>query len=177
MSDAGTLSVGEQPWFAVQTKPHREERVEEWLRRQGGPPVFLPRIERVCKRRSRRVTVIEPLFPSYLFVQMTLEPDPWRAVRWSPGVKQIVCTGDIPTPVAVEAIQLIMDRCGHGGVIQWRPSVRARDRIRVIHGPFAGLQGILDRPTGSGERVRVLLQLLGSVTPVEMDVTDIELAS
>lgn len=147
-------SVDAPSWYAVQTKPRCEERVEDWLRRQGGPTVFLPRMEYVRKRRSRRVTVIEPLFPSYLFVRMTLAPDPWRAVKWTPGVRRIVCTGDIPTPVAAEAIRLIMDRCGgNRGVIQWRPSVGAGDRIRVVQGPFVGLEGILDRPSGGGERV------------------------
>ncbi len=169
----------EEPcWYAVQTKPCHEYRVEHWLReRGGGLPVFLPRVEEVRKRRSRRVTVVEPLFPSYLFVHMTLTPDPWYAVKWSPGVKRIVGTEDMPTPVPAEAMRLLMDRCGGGAVVKWRASFRIGEPVLVVHGPFAGLEGILERPSGRGERVRVLLRLLGSATPVEMDVTDIELAS
>lgn len=129
------------------------------------------------KRRSRRVTTVEPLFPSYLFVHMRLDPGPWDAVRWAPGVKRIIGTEDVPTPVPGEAMRLLMDRCGTGGVIQWHPSFQPGEPVRIVIGPFAGLEGILDRPSGRGERVRVLLRLLGTATPVEMDVTDIELAS
>ncbi len=164
-------------WYAVQTKPRHEYRVQHWLRERSGLLVFLPRVEEIRKRRSRRVTIVEPLFPSYLFVQMRLEPDPWYAVRWAPGVKHIVGTEETPTPVPVEAMMLLMDRCGAGEVIQWRPPFQAGEPVRVVTGPFAGLEGILDRPSGRGERVRVLLRLLGSTTPVEMDVTDIEIAS
>lgn len=166
--------MGEPCWYAVQTKPRQEEQVRHRLRERSGLPVFLPLLEDQRKRRSRRVTVIEPLFPAYLFVHMALEPDPWYAVKWTPGVKRIVGTGDIPTPVPAEAIRVLKERCGVGEVIQWHPPLRAGGPVRVVYGPFAGLQGILERPSGRGERVRVLLQLLGSTTPVEIDVTDIE---
>jgi transcription antitermination factor NusG len=126
------------------------------------------------KRRSQRMTVVEPLFPSYVFVRMSLDPDPWYAVKWTPGVKRIVGVGETPTPVPSEAMQLLLDRCGGGDIIQWRLRLQEGDPVRVICGPFAGLEGILDRPTSGGERVRVLLHLLGSTTAVEMDVTDIE---
>ncbi len=164
-------------WYAVRTKPRHEHRVQHWLQQRGGLPVFLPKVEETRKRRSRRVTVVEPLFPSYLFVQMRFEPEPWQTVRWAPGVKQIVGTEEAPTPVPAEAMQLLIDRCGTDEVIQWRPSFHAGETVRVVNGPFAGLEGIIDRPTCRGERVRILLRLLGSATPVEMDVADIETRS
>lgn len=161
-------------WYAVQTKPRYEERVICRLRDQRGLSVFLPKMEVLRTRRSQRVTVVEPLFPSYVFVRMSLEPDPWYAVKWTPGVKRIVGTGEIPTPVPPDAMRLLMERCGAGEIVRWRPGTRQGDTVRVVCGPFAGLEGVLDRPAGRGERVRVLLRLLGSTTPVEMDVTDIE---
>jgi len=176
-SSWGAASFVEQCWYAVHTKPRQEVRVQHWLRERYSLPVFLPRLESQRKRRSRRVTVVEPFFPSYAFVLMTLEPEPWYAVKWAPGVRRIVCTGEIPTPVPAEAMRLLVERCGAGEVIQWSPALRTGESVHVVHGPFAGLEGILERPTSRGDRVRVLLRLLGSTTPVEMDVTDIELAS
>jgi transcriptional antiterminator RfaH len=169
--------ITDQEWYAVQTKPRHEERVIFRLRDQRHLSVFLPKIETLRKRRSQRVTVVEPLFPSYVFVQMSLEPDPWHAVKWTPGVRRIVGTGEIPTPVPPDAMHLLMERCGAHEIIPWRLGARYGDTVRVVHGPFAGLEGVLDRPAGRGERVRVLLHLLGSTTSVEMDVTDIERAA
>jgi len=164
-------------WYAVQTKPRQEDRAQYWLRSRLGVSVFLPKIQDQRKRRSRRVTVIEPLFPSYLFVQTCLQPDHWHAVKWTPGVKRIVATGDVPTPVPAEVIRMLRDRCEDGEIIPWQPLLRAGAPVHVVHGPFAGLQGILERPSSRGERVRVLLQLMGCLTPVEMDSTDVELVA
>jgi transcriptional antiterminator RfaH len=169
--------MGGASWYAVQTKPRREEQVRSRLEGQHGVEVFLPKLEVLRKRRSRRRSVIEPLFPSYLFVQMALDPDPWYAVKWAPGVRRIVCTGETPTPVPEEAVAFLRGRCGAGEVIQWKPALRAGATVYVTEGPFAGLQGILDRPAAGGERVRVLLSLMGCLTPVEMDLVDIELVA
>lgn len=161
-------------WYAVQTKPHSEERVSERLRTQWGLPVFFPRMEILRRRRSHRIKVIEPLFPSYLFVNVSLDSSRWHSLRWTPGVKQIVGTGETPTPIPREAIGLLMARCDVGEIIPWKFGMREGDLVRVMHGPFAGLQGILDRPTSRGERVRILLRMLGTTTAVEIGITDIE---
>ncbi len=176
MDVSGASPAGEPRWYAVQTKPCQEERVRFWLRQRCSLPVFLPKLEILRKRRSRRVSLVEPLFPSYLFVYMTLEPAPWYAVKWTPGVKQIVGTGEVPTPVPGEVIALLRGRCGDDEIVQWRPALRGGEAVRVMHGPFAGLEGVLQRPRSRGDRVRVLLNLLGSLAPVEMDITDIEIA-
>jgi transcriptional antiterminator RfaH len=173
----GATGVGEIPWYAVQTKPCCEDRVEVWLRERCGLLAFLPRLKTVRRRGSRRVTIVEPLFPTYMFVQMKLQADLWYKVKWTPGVKQIVCAGDIPIPVPFDAITLLRERCGDDQIVQWRLALWGGEPVRVVHGPFAGLEGILERPASRGERVRVLLKLLGSATPVEMDMTDIELVS
>ncbi len=167
-------SVEEPHWYAVQTKPRQEDRVLYWLHQRCSLPVFLPKVEQLRKRRSRRVTIVEPLFPSYVFVRMTLAPEPWHTVKWTPGVRQIVCTGEVPTAVPPEAMELLRGRYGESDVLQWCPAFRAGESVRIVHGPLAGLEGILERPSSRGDRVRVLLSLLGGTTPVEMDVTDIE---
>lgn len=147
-----------------------------WLHERAGLPVFLPKVLHVRKRSSKRVTVIEPLFPSYLFVRMPLDPDPLYTVKWAPGVKRIVANGEVPTPVPIEVIDMLRERCSDGEVIHWRQGLRTGATVHVVHGPFAGLQGILERPSSRSERVQVLLQSIGS-TSVEVDVVDIEMVS
>lgn len=169
--------MDESSWYAVQTKPRQEDRVRSWLHERAGLSVFLPKVQVVRKRGSRRVTVIEPLFPSYLFVRMRLDPDPWYTVKWTRGVKRIVANGEVPTPVPVEVVNMLRERCEDGEIIQWQPGLQAGVTVHVVHGPYAGLQGILERPSSRAERVRVLLQLMGCLTPVEVDVVDIDLVS
>jgi transcription antitermination factor NusG len=169
-----SAQVQSPAWYAVQTKPRQEERVLYWIRRRAALPVFLPKVEQLRRRGARRLVYVEPLFPSYVFVQMALEPHAWQAVKWAPGVRRILGTDDVPTPVPPEAMRLLRERCDGDEVVRWAPAFRKGEAVRVVHGPFEGLVGILERPATRTHRVRVLLQLLGCPTPVELDVADIE---
>lgn len=162
-------------WYAVHTKPRCEEQVVNWLAlRNKQLDVFLPKLAFPRRWRGRKVRHVEPMFPSYLFVRMSLEPDQWHSVKWTPGVKEIVGSGELPVPVPDEAIELIRARCHDGGVISWEHNLRAGAHVRITHGPLAGLEGVLDRPASSADRVRVLLSLMRSVATVEVDVVDLE---
>ena len=56
-------------WYVVLTKPKQEERAEEHLAAQDRE-VFLPRVQLEKMRKGKRVDVVEPLFPGYLFVNV-----------------------------------------------------------------------------------------------------------
>jgi transcriptional antiterminator RfaH len=161
-------------WYVVHTKPRQEDRVVSWIRLRAALPTFCPKLAILRRRGARRVTLVEPLFPSYLFVRMTLDASCWDAVRWAPGVRRILGAEDTPSPVPPEAVRLLRARCGEDGIVRHGPQWRRGETVRVVRGPFEGLVGILDRPATRTHRVRVLLQLLGCPTPVELDVTDVE---
>jgi len=161
-------------WYAVQTKPRREEQVVYWLTRRTAVPVFLPKLEAMRRWRGQTIRRREALFPSYLFVRMTLEPETWQAVKWTPGVRRIVGTDDVPIPVPEEAIDLIKARCQEGDVVPWASDLRLGCHVRIKDGPLAGLEGILERVAPRGERVRVLLSLLRTPARVEVEIVDLE---
>ena len=164
-------------WYAVETKPRCEDRVALWLEQRALAPVFLPRLESVHRQRNRKIHRLEPLFPSYLFVRISAEPTQWYAVRWTPGVKDIVRMAGTLVPVPDEAIEVLKVRCQERGYIPWESKLRHDSPVRVIDGPFAGLEGILERPTSGSERVRVLLNFMQTVVPVEVDVINLEQVS
>ena len=168
------MPVATDRWYAVETKPRYEDRVALWVEQRVQAPVFLPRLESVHRQRNRKVRRVEPLFPSYLFVQISAEPTQWYAVRWTPGVKDIVRMAGALVPVPDEAIEVLKARCLERGYIPWESKLRPDSQVRIIDGPFAGLQGILEQPASGGERVRVLLNLMRTVVPVEVDVIDLE---
>jgi|GEM_PF-168232 transcriptional antiterminator RfaH len=164
-------------WYVVQTKPHNESRFIAHLRlRTREVDVFLPKIEVVRKRRGRRITTLEPLFPSYLFLHMHIDPITWEAVRWAPGVRRILGDGERPLEVPEDLIQTIWERVSPLGFVRVGLNFTRGMRVRVKNGPFAGLEGIFERPTSRKERVRVLLEILGTLAPVEIDPLDLERA-
>ena len=166
----------ELAWYAVQVKRHHEQRVVRALARKEIPS-FCPSIEVVRHYRTRRVTKLEPLFPSYLFVQMTpvpVNPGNWYAVRWTPGVGSVLGADDLPIPVPGEAIMAIQDRVQDLGFVRPGPRFSAGSHVRFRRGPLVGLEAVFERPMSKTGRVRVLLGLLGQPRGVAVDELDLE---
>ncbi len=165
-------------WYAVEVKRSQERRGEHHLSRKG-ISVLLPFVEVVRRYRTRRIILLEPLFPGYLFACMeSVETDPeqWHALRWAPGVKRILGAGDTPIPVPESVISEIQERIHHLGFV--RPGLRFAhgSRVRMRGGPLAGVEAVFDRPMSRAGRVRVLLELLGQQAGVEVDVLDLEVS-
>jgi transcription elongation factor/antiterminator RfaH len=157
-------------WFAVNTKARNEDLAEKHMAMQG-IDVYLPKIEVGRRRGGRRVVLREPLFPGYLFVSSDNPLELFMKVRWSLGVKRLLCAGKIPILVPEEAVNLIRWRIGEGGpgVPKVEREFEPGDMVAVRHGPFAGLLGVVDRTIPGKDRVRVFLDFMARQTPVEMD--------
>lgn len=170
---AGTIVSA---WYAVEVKRHNERR-GEWHLSRKGISVLLPFIEITRRYRTRRVAVLEPLFPGYLFAHMEpmeATPELWQALRWAPGVKRILGAGDVPVPVADAVIDSIRERTRALGFVRSGLRHAPGSRVRIIWGPLAGLEAVFDRPMSRAGRVRVLLDLLGQQARVEVDAFDLE---
>ena len=50
------------------------------------------------------------------------------------------------------------------------------ENVRVTSGPFANFQGFIDEVRPDKEKVRVMVQVFGRATPVELDYTQLEKA-
>jgi transcriptional antiterminator RfaH len=159
----------------LHTKPHWEERVV-WhvTRRASLEGIFLPKIEAIRRRRHRRWTVLEPLFPGYLFANLLLEPKTWNAVRWSPGIRSILGCGDVPVPVPQELVAAIQARVAEHGFARPGITLKPGDRVRFRDGPFAGLDAVFEKQLSRAGRVRVLLNLLSRLTPIDVGPLDLE---
>lgn len=162
-------------WYVVQTKPHQEGRVITHIGfRSQAIESFLPKIEVVRRHAGRRVKLLEPLFPNYLFVWMPLTASTWNVVRWTPGARRMLGDGQQPIAVPDGLVDAIRERVEPLGFVRVGLNLPVGSRVRVKSGPFAGLEGIFERPTSRRDRVRVLLEILGSVRPLEIEVFDLE---
>lgn len=163
-------------WYAVQAKNHNEARVHHRLV-QMVIPAFLPLIEVTKHWRSRRVTRLEPLFPGYLFVRMEpvhAAPEPWSALRWTPGVKSVLGDDNGPVMVPDSVIEDIQRRVQDLGFVRPAVPFGPRERVVVRRGPIAGLEAVFERALSRPGRVQVLMQLLGQQRRVQVDAADLE---
>jgi transcriptional antiterminator RfaH len=162
MMDGAVAANG--AWYVVRSKPRREQFAQVQLIRRG-VETFLPRI---CERnRSRSEPVIGALFPGYLFARVDLDTQ-YTSVIWTPGVHSMVAFGDTPVPVEPDVVEFLQKRCGPHGLIVATRRFEAGDQVRVVGGPLAGLQGIVQERVSGRDRVRVLMELLRRRTQVTL---------
>lgn len=169
-------SVGGLPvkfWYLVYTKPRQEEIAVTNLARQAYG-VYLPHVRQARKRQGRRVMVVEPLFPRYLFISLDAQTDNWGPIRSTLGVASLVRFGQEPARVPDQLITFLKTREDTEGLHDWaEPVFEAGHRVRVAEGAFQGYEGILLAHT-SRERVVVLLDILGRQVRTKIAMTQLE---
>jgi transcriptional antiterminator RfaH len=157
-------------WFVVRTKARRESYAQDQLARRG-VLTFLPRI--LEPGRSAAEPVVGPLFPGYLFAHLRLSLQ-YNAVIWAPGVRSFVSFGEIPCPLDDGVVDFIQTRCGAEGIVRALPTFNDGDVVRVKHGLFGGLLGVVQGEVSARCRVRVLMDLLRRQTQVSLPVELLE---
>jgi len=151
-------------WYLAYSLPNREEHALNQLMNQKITG-FLPKILKSVRHARRIQTKLVAYFPRYLFVQLDLSRDRWRSVNGTLGVAYLVGPGDFPQPVPVGVVETLLSYSDHRGVITLGEFQKGQ-RVRMTAGPFAEQIGVLDRLDATG-RVRVLLEIMGGLTPVE----------
>ncbi len=163
-------------WYAVHSQPRKEAVALENLERQGFSS-WLPRVARSVRKNGRWATKVEPLFARYLFVNLDVSQQDVSPIRSTLGCVGLVRQAGLPASVpvgVVEGLQALVDpETGLHQLSQLgAPTFKKGDRVRVLAGPFEGLEGIFQRPTAEA-RAMVLLQMLGSIASVRLNQHDL----
>lgn len=153
-------------WYAVHTLPRREFGARAQLEAQRFT-IFLPRHLKTVRHARRMRTVDAPFFPRYLFVRLNLNRDRWLSINGTFGVSHLIMGGDRPLPVPLGVVEALRARLGAESLAPFDDGLRLGQRAEVMVGPFANLVGTLERFDGA-ERVRILLDLMGTATPVTL---------
>lgn len=168
-------SPTEQPvWLVVRTKPKQERNLLDALAARG-IDAYCPRIlEPPRHRHAPRGSV--PLFPSYVFAHCVLA-EKYSAVHYCTGALGIVRFGDEVAVVDDGIIVALREREGERGYVIVREVRRAMgegERVRIVEGPLAGLEGVVRRYLPAKDRVRLLLSVVRGVRHVEVDARHVQ---
>lgn len=165
----------DRKWYVIYTKPRQEQTAKENLDRQGYE-TYLPMLGERKKLRGKWKSAIVPLFPRYLFINLTMHAENIAPLRSTKGVQHLVRFGEGPTQVPTDFVNSLKcaenDRkCDH----QTALNIKKSDRLEIIEGPFKGLTGKLYQVI-SDERIVMLLNVLGRDNKIEFPMDRIAVA-
>jgi len=173
----------EKKWYVVHTYSGYEQKVkealEERIRTSGMADQFaeiivpseiiMERVKGQAKKSQRTI------FPGYIIVQMEMTEDTWYLVRNTPKVTGFVGYGMKPTPLPDEEIKDIVSAIQEGkGKVKPKIRFDKGDNVKVIEGPFSNFTGSVEEIKPEKGKVKVLLNIFGRTTPVELDFMQIE---
>jgi len=136
-------------WYVINTKPKKEFQVER-LFQQARFTVYHPKYLYEGQ--------IKPFFPGYLFLKFRY-PEQYHNVIYTRGVRKVIANRLGPIPLEEEVVECLKRREKNGliEIMKYGEDPNPGDVIRVVEGPFKGLEGIFLKELSDQERVMVLL--------------------
>lgn len=171
----------ERAWYVLHTYSGYEENVAENLMQRIESMnmkdkifnVMVPKEKKIKIRNGKRHVVEEKIYPGYVLVEMIVTDDSWYVVRNTPNVTGFVGSGTIPTPVTGDEFDMLQKRMGIEEP-KYKIDVSAGDPVKVTDGPFKDFDGRIESIDEEKGKVKVLVNMFGRETPVELDYLQIK---
>jgi len=171
-----TLEINpfQQRWYAAWTRS-RQEKVSAAMLEALNIETFLPLRSEVRQWSDRKRLIETPLFSGYLFIRLNLAEDNRRLqVLKIPGIVGLVGNNTGPLPIPNQQIQDIRTMLSSGLAYTVGPMLKEGDRIRVVRGSLAGMEGTLVR-TNSETRLVLTVDLVMRSLSIDVSLNDVEL--
>lgn len=162
-------------WYVIHTysgyedavKNALEQRIETMNMQEKIFEVVVPKETEVILRKGKPVQRKKCIFPGYVIVNMIVTDDSWYVVRNTPNVTGFVGSGNVPVPVTPEEFGLVKKRMGVNEP-KYKADFSKNDIVKIIDGPFATHEGVVDQVHPEKGKLRVLVTLFERETPMEL---------
>jgi len=111
------------------------------------------------------------LFPSYVFVKMTMTDESWHVVRNITGVTGFVGPGSEPTPLTDEEIEMF-----NVEVRSEEFKFKIGDKVEVVSGLFVGYSGTLQEISEDKKSLIILASTERRDIPIMVETKDVRIA-
>jgi transcription termination/antitermination protein NusG len=172
-------------WYVLHTQSGYEKKVQQNLEARISSmnmeerihEVVIPMEDVVEFKNGKKVVVQKKVFPGYLMVRCYLDDDSWYVIRNTPGVTGFVGQGAKPSPLPRRDVESFLQVKDEGDEAPKRSKPRLEyemgETVRVKEGPFAEFNGEIIEINEDQLKLKVLLNLLGRETPVELEFSQV----
>ena len=168
-------------WFVVHTQSGYEKKVKQNLKARVQSfdmedkiyEVVVPMEDVTEFRNGQRVVVQKKMFPGYLLIRCRRNDDVHHMIRNTPGVTGFAGPGGKPSPLRRKEVDnfLAIKKDGEEPQRKIKPRLlyELNESVRIKEGPFADFQGQIVEINEEQLKVKVLVNIFGRETPVELD--------
>jgi len=166
----------EKNWYVIHTYSGYEDAVCKNLKQRVESlgmedkifNVLVPKEKKIKIKSGKRKVTEEKIYPGYVLVEMIVTDDSWYVVRNTPNVTGFVGVGTTPVPVSQAEVDTLKKRMGVEAP-QYKIEVKVGDTVKITDGPFKDFDGKVSDIDEERGKVKVLVNMFGRDTPVELD--------
>ena len=127
-------------------------------------------------KRGKKVQVERKFMPGYVLAKLRMNDDIYHLVKNTPKVTGFLGNNNKPQPISErEAARYF------GGVEEAKSAPKAQvnvdyeigDQVKVLDGPFASFNGVVEELDFDKAKVKVSVSIFGRATPVELEFTQV----
>jgi len=160
-------------WYAIRTRSNYEFKVSYLLGKKS-VNTFYPSVLKWSRRKDRKIKVVRPLFPGYIFAECPANPGDWLEIKKTEGVVNILGTKDAPLPVPGEQVENVRKIVESGIDPLPHPFLKEGERVVVVDGPMRGAVGIFNGFNEKKGALVITVDLLGRSLAAEVDSFSVE---
>ena len=191
-------------WFMIHTycgyekkvKTDHEKKIETLGIGEIVTKVLVPEEETIEEVRGKKKTVARKIFPGYVMLEMVatreesedginfrVDSNAWYVVRNTNGVTGFVGVGSDPIPMEDDEVANIFRVIGYDIPEEEKENKEVLkinfglgDFVKILGGGFAGHEGKVAEIDMEQKKVKVMIEMFGRMTPVEVDFNSVEKA-
>lgn len=171
-------------WYVVHAYSGFEKQVmrslQERIKLKGFEHLFgqilVPTEEVVEMREGKKRKSERKFYPGYVLIEMEMNSDSWHLVKETPKVLGFIGgTPEQPAPITAKEAEQILQRVQEGtDKPKPRTVFEPGQVVRVVDGPFADFNGVVEEVNYEKSRVHVSVLIFGRATPVELEFGQVE---
>jgi transcriptional antiterminator NusG len=192
-------------WFMIHTYSGYEKKVKTDLEQKIETlgmgdivtKILVPEEETIEEVRGKKKTVARKIFPGYVMLEMVatreesneginfrVDSDAWYVVRNTNGVTGFVGVGSDPIPMEDEEVKNIFEVIGIDLTEEEKElkevikiNFAVGDYVKVLKGGFADQEGKVAEIDMEHKKAKVMIEMFGRMTPVEVDFDSVQKAN
>lgn len=163
-------------WYTLSVYPGKEADVKLELEKCD----FIDRVLVPCRtivemKKERRKEWTKRLYPGYVFALLKLNETNWQhLMNKMYGVLDILRDKYHPIPLKRSEVYSLIESIGVERRQEKEIDFIVGETIEVTSGPFSNFQGKIEQVNESKQTVRVIINIFGRVTPLELDVLQVK---
>ncbi len=160
-------------WYCYRTLNKKEMVTSKNIYDELGLEVFCPRISQIRKTRNGKKRFTEALFPCYAFAKFDIYQH-LHELRFIRGVSKVLKFGSHIPSIPDEFVYCLREKLNSDDILFIEePKVEIQKMAQIQYGPFRTHIGRIINASNSGNRICILLDLLGQKVPVKIPSEDV----